>query len=77
MDQWGNTCDLVSSEQKRKHLPSITMHWVGPVQRTLSLLYLFSPKTTLAHKYCYFPHSAEIETGMEKLRTLPYIYNIN
>ena len=34
-------------------------------------------KTILGHKYCYFPHSADIETGLEKLRKLPYTYNIN
>lgn len=34
-------------------------------------------KTILGPKYCYFPHSADIETGMEKLRKLLYTYNVN
>lgn len=34
-------------------------------------------KNILGHKYCYFPHSADIETGMERLGKFPYTYNIN
>ena len=76
VDQWGNICDLVSSEQYSKHFPSITMHQV--LFKELCLYFTcFVLKTILGHKYCYFPHSAEIETGMERLRKLPYTYNIN